>query len=274
MRLHPISGCAALTLILAQIGNTFVLAEPLTTQSTTSPNPIPLVSAATGDTFSVTPLNTVDLGVTLSGNLNATDNPANIPVTGGNTTSLFSAGNVVKIDSEYLLITGVAQSSLTASRAQLGSVAASHSTNASVLRVYQVDVNIASPNVFIGAYQLNLNYDSSRLSIVTVNVFPGLGPLGTPVAVNTNNPGVVTVNSFNAGNSFKGAATPVARLYFTGTASGSTNISAALTNVADTAGNDLNLVSSGVTTAVGTPSLTVTALNIVVKKVRGQITSQ
>src|SRR5262249_39128908 len=149
-----------------------------------------------------------------------------------------------KIDSEYFLITTLTianpgYSSVTASRAQLGSTAATHATQAAVMRVYQLDVLLSSPTVAIGAYQLNVNYDSARLSVLPVNVFPGPGVLGNPVAVNTNTAGVVIVNSFNASSSFQGGPTPIARLYFAGRASGTANISVNFTDLADASGNDM-----------------------------------
>jgi hypothetical protein len=235
---------------------------------------------AWGQGSAVTPLNTVNIGVSLPGNqsLNATDNPVTVPLPTGTNTGLFHVGNVIKIDSEYLSITVVNASSLTASRAQLGSTSASHSANTAILRVYQLDVFLASPNTAIGAYQMNVNYDSPRLSLASVNVFPadvspGITPLGTPVAVNTNTPGLLVLNSFNASASFQGAATSVARLYFTGTTPGPANISVNLTNIAGAAGNDLDPVANNVAGTLSASSVTVVVLSSS-KRIRGQITSQ
>jgi hypothetical protein len=222
---------------------------------------------------SVAPLNTVNIGVTLPGSLNATDSPA-VNISALADTSPFKVGNVIKLDSEYFLITAVAPSMLTATRAQLGSIAAAHNGGTDILRVYQVNVMLSSPNVEIGAYQLQVSYDNSRLSIISANVFPGTGNLGTPIAINTNTPGLVIVNSFNATNSFTGGPTPVARLYFSGTANGSASVSVSLTDLSDKAGSDLDPITNSVGTTLNAPSLTVSVFDVVGKRVRGQITSQ
>jgi hypothetical protein len=236
-----------------------------------------LSSSAVWAQGTVNPLKTVMLSA-LPSALNATDNPVNIPLAAGTDMTQFHAGNVIKIDSEYFLVTAVTPSAqpystITASRAQLGSSAAPHNVQAPISRVYQLDVLLTSPNP-IGAYQLNVNYDSSRLSIVQVNVFPGdPGPFQNPIAMNTNNPGTVILNSFNAGMSFTGGPTSVARLYFTGTGGGTANVSVNLTSLADGTGTDLDPASNTVTTALNTASLTVTTLNLTRRRF-GQITSQ
>ena len=237
----------------------------------------------------LSPVNTVPLGVTLRNDvnypgLNATD--VTIPLATGTNTGLFRPANLIKIDGEYLLITAVTPSlqdnpalqnftgysTLTASRAQYGSGAATHAAGSAVLRVYQLDVLLASPNAPIGAYQLNVQYDSSKLSIVPDNVFPGTGPLGTPVAVNTKTPGTIILNSFNASTFFSGAATPVARLLFTGAAAGTANISVNLNTVSDTLGNDLVTFGNGAATTLSASSVTVSSF--IARRVRGQVTSQ
>jgi hypothetical protein len=232
-------------------------------------------AALAQSSFSVTPLKTISIGVTMPPNqsLNATDNPVSIPLAAGTDTTLFHAGNIVEIDNEYFAITAVAVSNLTAMRAQLGTVASTHAASSAILRVYQLDVMLASPNTSIGAYQMNVIYDSAKLSVTTVNVFPGTGALGTPVAVNANTPGAVILNSFNASAFFQGSATPVARIYFAGSAAGTANISVNLTNLADTTGNDLDAAPNGISTTLSASSLTVMAFNVG-KKGRGQITSQ
>jgi hypothetical protein len=171
-----------------------------------------------------------------------------------------------------LQITAVSPSAITAVRAQHGSPAATHTAGSAVLRVYQLDVLLASPNASIGAYQLSVQYDNSKLSIIPDNVFPGTGALGTPVAVNTNNPGTIILNSFNASTFFSGAATPVARLFFTAAANGTANISVNLTNLADTTGNDLISLPNGTATTLSASAVTVSSF--VARRVRGQVTSQ
>jgi hypothetical protein len=237
----------------------------------------------------VSPLKTVNLAV-MPGDrtLNATDNPVVVPLATGTNPKLFHAGNVIKIDSEYFLIMTVTlspqdnpgaqgfagYSSVTATRAQLGSSAASHAAQSAVLRVYQLDVFIASPNAPIGAYQLNVNYDSARLSMIQVNVFPGdPGPLQNPIAMNTNTPGVVILNSFNADTPFQGAATSVARLYFSGTAGGTANVSVNFTSLEDASANELDAVSNSVSTTLSASSLNVMTLTPARRRL-GQITSQ
>lgn len=228
---------------------------------------------ASAQNASVTPLNTTNIGVTLPGSVNATDSPA-VNISALADTSPFKVGNIIKVDSEYFLITAVSPSTLTATRAQLGSIAAAHNGGTDILRVYQVNVMLSSPNVEIGAYQLKVFYDNSRLSIISANVFPGTGNLGTPVAINTNNPGFVIVNSFNATNSFIGGPTPVARLYFGGTAPGTASISVSLSDLSSKAGSDLDPFTNSVGTTLNAPSLTVAVFDVVGKRVRGQITSQ
>jgi len=232
---------------------------------------------------SVTPLNAISISVNLPADrsLNATDSPVSIPLASGTDLTLLHAGNVIKIDNEYLLITAVVPASpystVTAARAQLGSSAAAHAAQAALLRVYQMDVLLASPNTPIGAYQLKMNYDSTKLAIVAVNVFPGTGALGAPVAVNTNDPGHIILNSFNADVPFQAAnPIPVARLYFTGTTSGAAAISMDVTDppkFVDAAGHDFSSTPAGLTTTLSAASLTVTTLDAL-RRGRGQITSQ
>jgi hypothetical protein len=239
----------------------------------------------------VNPLKTVPAplaSIPVDRSLNMTDNPVVVPVATGTNMKQFHAGNVIKIDSEYFTIMTVTvspqdntslpgfagYSSVTATRAQLGSIAAAHGAQSAVLRVYQLDVSIASPNAPIGAYQLNVNYDAARLSIIQVNVFPGdPGPLQNPIAMNTNTPGVVILNSFNADTPFQGPATSVARLYFTGTGSGTANVSVNFTSLEGASANDLDPVSNSVSTTLSASSLDVMTL-APVKRRLGQITSQ
>jgi len=237
--------------------------------------------------YSVGPLQTTSVNVLLPTGITAAD--TTIPVANIAGTTLFRVGNVIKIETEYLLINVVTlsmqdnpgapgftgYSTLTVSRGQQGSSAAAHALNTPILRVFQLEVNLASPNVAIGAYQLDVNYNSN-LSLAAVNVFPGDGPLGTPVAVNTNVPGVVTLNSFNAANFFQGLSTAVARLYFTGISPGPASVSLTLANLADATGTDLDVGAppSGVNTTLSAMSLTVTTLDVIVRRIRGQITSQ
>jgi hypothetical protein len=237
----------------------------------------------------VNPLKTVPLAaVPGDRTLNATDNPVVVPLATGTNMKLFHAGNAIKVDSEYLSIMAVTvspqdnpsgqgfagYSSVTATRAQLGSTAAAHASQSAVLRVYQLDVFIASPNAPIGAYQLNVNYDAARLSIIQVNVFPGdPGPLQNPIAMNTKTPGVVILNSFNADTPFQGAATSVARLYFTGTGIGAANVSVNFTSLEGASANDLDPVSNSVSTTLSAASLNVMMLTPT-RRGLGQITSQ
>jgi hypothetical protein len=238
----------------------------------------------------VTPLNTTPLGVTLPNNqgLNATD--SSIPLATGTNTALFKASNVIKIDSEYFLITAVnvstqdnpgqggftGYSTLTVARAQHDSAAAAHAANAPILRVYQLEVLLGSPNSPISAYQLSVSYGSG-LSLVSANVFPGDGVLGTPVAVNTKTSGTLILNSFDASASFGPAQSPnpkpVARVYFTGTAAGPATLTVNLSNIADATGNDLDAVSNGATTTLSATTLTVSSFTVRPRP-RGQVTSQ
>jgi hypothetical protein len=226
----------------------------------------------------VTPLKTISASA-LSQPLDSS--ATNIPLAD---TTPFKVNNALRIagnvngDDEYVIVTGVTQStSIDVARGRLGTSAKAHDAQKPIDLLYQLDVLITSPNP-IGAYQLNVTYDPATLSLDSVNVFKGTGALGTPIAVNATTAGSLILNSFNASAFFQGAATPVARVYFSGkipTVAGSTNISVSLTNLSDTAGNDLDTSQSGV---VATPSannpLVVTVFDVLGKKVRGQITSQ
>jgi hypothetical protein len=226
----------------------------------------------------VTPLKTISAS-SLSQPL--TSFATNIPLAD---TTPFKVNNALRIagnidgDDEYVIVTGVTQStSIDVARGKLGTSAKAHDAQKSIDLLYQLDVLISSPNP-IGAYQLNVTYDPATLSLDSVNVFKGTGALGTPLAVNASTAGSLILNSFNATAFFQGAATPVARVYFSGklpTVAGSTNISVNLTNLSDTTGNDLDTSLSGV---VATPSannpLVVTVFDVIGKRVRGQITSQ
>src|SRR5205814_9001537 len=100
------------------------------------------------------------------------------------------------------------------------------------------------------------------LSLVSVNVFPGTGALGTPIAVNTNTAGVLVLNSFNASTFFQAGATPVARIYFAGSSAAAASISASISNLSDAAGIDLDAAPNGINTTLSSSSLTVMAFNV------------
>src|ERR1051325_8994640 len=59
---------------------------------------------------SVTPLNAVPIGVTLPANTGLNNASTTVPLATGTDTTLFNAMNVIKIDSEYLLVSAVTKS--------------------------------------------------------------------------------------------------------------------------------------------------------------------
>jgi hypothetical protein len=227
----------------------------------------------------ITPLKTIP-GAALSLPLDSI--ATTVPVTD---TAPFKVNNALRIagntpaDDEYVVVApGGTQSSINATRGQLGTAAKQHDAGKSVDLLYQLDVSITSPTP-IGAYQLNVTYDSVKLLLDSINVFNGTGALGTPIAVNANTAGTLILNSFNADSSFQGGPTPVARVYFSpkppAVVGTTANISVNLTNLGDGTGKDLDTTLSGVTaTPTANDPLIVTVSTVSARKVRGQITSQ
>jgi hypothetical protein len=125
-----------------------------------------------------------------------------------------------------------------------------------------IDVLISSGATSVGAYQVTIMYDATKLRLSSSNVVgPGTGVAGTPATININPAGgAVTINNFST--SGLAGTFPVARLTFTPIRPGTATLSTGGVTVADQSGNN---VSSGflsiVATGTTTPAVTSMTIN-------------